>query len=234
MGRPAVVCMSATCRSSQPELSPRGAETRRRVRPFDSSPAGTPVCRSSRSIRPWADTSRRPAPPATRSKSSPGSIALTRSCHRDPSSRGSRSRTAKSGRSTSPPSCSGVSSSGGIGLSAVPAYPFGEKLQPSTDPANAGKSGSHGSGSPSGRNRLSATHARSRRCPSGSRGSTAPARTTAGADTTRPVGRTKPIHSRWASIWGSRFGIGYVGAVKAMGLAISRFDAALRDRGRPS
>ena len=40
-----------------------------------------------------------------------------------------------------------------------------------------------------------------------------PARTRAGADTTRPVGRTKPIHSRWASLWRSRLGIGYGGVV---------------------
>ena len=40
---PAVGSMSATRKSSQPELSPRGAETRRRAVPLKSSPAATPV-----------------------------------------------------------------------------------------------------------------------------------------------------------------------------------------------
>ena len=55
-----------------------------------------------------------------------------------------------------------------------------------------------------GSNTRSATHARRSRWPSASRRSRiAPARTSAGADTTRPVGRTKPIHSRCARISGS-------------------------------
>ena len=206
--------MSATCRSSQPELSPRGAETSRMERPLNSRPAGTPVCRSSRSIRPCADTSRRPAPPLARSKSWPRSITRTSSCQGGAFSRGSRSRTAKSGRSSSPPACSGVSSSGGTGQSSVPAYPFGEKLQPSTSPANSRKSGRYGSGSPCGSKRRSATQARRSRCPSGSRGRMAPARARAGADTTRPVGRTKPSHSRCAAICGSSFGMRYAGGTK--------------------
>ena len=117
---------------------------------MNSRPAATPVCRSSRSIRPCADTSRRPAPPLARSKSWPRSITRTSSCQGGAFSRGSRSRTAKSGRSNAPPACSGVSSSGGTGQSSVPAYPFGEKLQPSTSPANSRKSGRYGSGSPWG------------------------------------------------------------------------------------
>ena len=79
-------------------LAPRGRDEAQGAPVRQQAQPATPVCRSSRSIRPCADTSRRPAPPATRSKSSPGSITLTRSCHRDPSSRGSRSRTAKSGQ----------------------------------------------------------------------------------------------------------------------------------------
>ena len=41
IGRPAVCTMSATRKSSQPELSPRGAEIRRSARPLKSRPAGT-------------------------------------------------------------------------------------------------------------------------------------------------------------------------------------------------
>ena len=58
--------------------------------------------------------------------------------------------------------------------------------------------------------------------PVGSRGRTAPAHTRAGADTTRPVSPAKPIHSKWASIWGSRFGIRHVGAVEQQLVASPR------------
>ena len=58
-GRPAVRLMSATRKSIQPELSPRGAEMRRSATPLKSRPAGTPVPRSRRSARPWAEASRR-------------------------------------------------------------------------------------------------------------------------------------------------------------------------------
>ena len=115
-------------------------------------------------------------------------------------------RTAKSGRRTSPESGSDASSSGGIGASSVPAYPFGEKFQPSTEAAKARKSGSQSCGSSPGRTLRSSTHSRSSRCPSASRRlRIAPARTSAGAETTSPVGRTKPSHSRWAAMFGSGF-----------------------------
>ena len=257
MGRPALWHMSGTRKSSQPELSPRGAETRRSERPLKRRPAGTPVWRSSRSIRPWGEISRLPLPlprrpptRAARSKSSPGPQTWTRSCQppgvpgapglsgadawyaaalsRTPGSGGPDSgdadapdagagedagtlrtgsaRTAKSGRRTSPESGSNASSSWGIGASSVPAYPFGEKFQPSTEAAKARKSGSQDCGSSSGRKLRSSAHSRSSRCPSASRRSRiAPARTSAGAETTSPVGRTKPSHSRWAAMLGSGF-----------------------------
>src|SRR5678815_219397 len=54
-------------------------------------------------------------------------------------------------------------------------------------------------------------HARRSCCPSVSRRSRiAPARTRAGAETTRPVGRTKPSHSRCARTCGSSFAISSV------------------------
>ena len=52
IGRPAVWTISATRKSSQPELSPRGAESRRSARPLKSRPAGTPVWRNRRSMCP--------------------------------------------------------------------------------------------------------------------------------------------------------------------------------------
>ena len=55
--------MSVTGKSSQPELSPCGAERRRSARPLKSKPAGTPVWRSRRSIRPWAEASSWLLPP---------------------------------------------------------------------------------------------------------------------------------------------------------------------------
>ena len=73
--------MRVYCARREPS---QGNETRRSVRPFGRRPAGSPVWRSSRSIRPWADTAKRPAPPVTRSKSSPDSISLTRSCQGAP------------------------------------------------------------------------------------------------------------------------------------------------------
>ena len=54
----------------------------------------------------------------------------------------------------------------------------------------------------------SSTQACRRRCPSASRRlSIAPALTSAGADSTSPVGRTKPSHSKWAVMLGSRAGM---------------------------
>ena len=82
----------------------------------------------------------------------------------------------------------------------------GEKFQPSTEDAKARKSDSRGSGSvaapAASRPCLrSSTHPRSSCWPSAScRFRSAPALTSAGAETTSPVGRTKPIHSRWAAI----------------------------------
>ena len=102
IGRPAVWSMSSTRKSTQPELSPRGAETSRSARPLKSTPAGTPVCLSNRSMRPWAEASKRPLPRTTRSKSSPTSRTFTSSCHPDDPSCGSISRTARSGLSVSP------------------------------------------------------------------------------------------------------------------------------------
>ena len=64
MGRPAVCTMSCTRKSSQPELSPRGAEIKRRQTPLNSRPAGEPVCRSNRSMRPRAEVPANPIPPA--------------------------------------------------------------------------------------------------------------------------------------------------------------------------
>jgi hypothetical protein len=61
------------------------------------------------------------------------------------------------------------------------------------------KSRTHGSEPSFGSNVRSSTHARRSHWPSLSRLSRiAPARTSAGADTTRPIGRTKPSHSRCA------------------------------------
>ena len=114
---------------------------------------------------------------------------------------GSSSRTARSGRERDRRSrAAATSSSSGIGVAVrAPAYPFGEKLQPSTSRANASKSAIAGVGSrpaPSGAPRRTLA---SSRCPSASRRSRiAPARTSAGAETTRPVGWTKPSHSRWS------------------------------------
>ena len=50
IGRPALWTISARPKSSQPELSPRGAEISRSARPLNSRPAGTPVSRSRRSM----------------------------------------------------------------------------------------------------------------------------------------------------------------------------------------
>ena len=100
IGRPAVGSMSATRKSSQPELSPRGAEMRRRAVPLKSSPAATPVWRRRRSMRPWGEASRPPfareRPRVTWSKSSPGSQTRTRSCQDDAPLAAARSRSAPS------------------------------------------------------------------------------------------------------------------------------------------
>ena len=83
IGRPAVWTMSATRKSSQPELSPRGAEIRRSARPLKSRPAGTPVSRSSRSMRPWAEASSWPRAARRRGRSPRRARGLrTRSCQR--------------------------------------------------------------------------------------------------------------------------------------------------------
>ena len=84
IGRPAVWSMSATRKSSQPEFSPEGADTSRRAVPLKISPAGAPVWRSRRSMRPWADNSKPPA--VVPSKLSPMSMTLTSNCHGDGSS----------------------------------------------------------------------------------------------------------------------------------------------------
>ena len=103
-----------------------------------------------------------------------------------------------------------------MGLSLVPAYPWEEKFQSRTLDAKARKSGMYRSQCGDAPFCGSATHSFSRCCPSVSRRlRTAPALTSAGADTTSPVGRTNPIHSRWAATWGLGFGMavaGYVGA----------------------
>ena len=62
----------------------------------------------------------------------------------------------------------------------------------------------HGRGSSPERKLRSSVHSRNNRCPSASRRSSiAPALTSAGAETTSPVGRTNPSHSRWAAMCGS-------------------------------
>ena len=80
------------------------------------------------------------------------------------------------------------------------------------------KSGSRGSvsGALSAASRPRCSRHPRRSCwPSASRRfNNAPALTSAGAETTSPVGRTKPIHSRWAAIWGSSLAIVYLGASK--------------------
>ena len=192
--------MSATRKSIQPELSPRGAEMRRSEIPLKRRPAGTPVPRSRRSARPWGEASRRgpaPAPPAGASRSFPASSTCTRSCHGGSPSRGSRSRTAKSGRRVSPYSGRGTSNSDGIGDSSVPAYPWGANPQPSTAAANSRKSARQGSGPRSGSSSRSRMQPRSCLCPSTScRFRIAPALASAGAETTRPSGWMNPSHSR--------------------------------------
>ena len=78
---------------------------------------------------------------------------------------------------------------------------LGEKRQSSTSCAKARKSGSTGCGAASPLMARSSTQDRNRCWPSAScRLSVAPWRASAGAETTRPVGRTKPSHSRWAAM----------------------------------
>ena len=139
MGRPAVCTMSATRKSSQPELSPRGAEIKRKDVPLKSRPAGAPVPRSSRSMRPWAEASVPPLVRTTVSKVSVGAVVETSSCQGDsplPLFAGvalplgacwfagwpaAALRTANCGRSVSPVSGRCTSNSGGSGASGVPA-----------------------------------------------------------------------------------------------------------------
>ena len=175
------------------------------ARPLTSSPAGTPVSRSSRSIRRWGEASSCPPSRTARSKSRPSSRTRTSSCHGGaPSARVALAdgvigaqRLAVVGRARPP-------ARAGSAFSSMPAKPFGEKRpargrcartsRSRRSPAAARRRG------PVGR---SSQHSRSRRWPSASRRSRiAPARTSAGADTTRPVGWTKPSHSRWARTWG--------------------------------
>ena len=198
--------MSATRKSSQPELSPRGAETRRSARPLKSRPAGTPVSRSSRSMRPCGEASS--CPPARRDAVEVlaglehAARGAARAARRRPArARARRSRAAASRRSRA----AATSSSGGIGRSVgagvalrreAPAEDaLGERLGSRRSPARARLAGSNVA-------LLDARRAGAR-WPSASRRSRiAPARTSAGAETTSPVGWTKPSHSRCARICG--------------------------------
>ena len=116
----------------------------------------------------------------------------------------SGSRTAASGRRTSPVSGSSTASSAGGGV----AFPIRKTSddgsgQPSTAAAKSrnAEAGEPAGGSP-------ARKARRRSCPSMSRSfRMAPALTRAGAATTRPVGRTRRSQPRWARISGGRDGI---------------------------
>ena len=100
---PRSATMSATRKSSQPELSPRGAEMRRSARPLKSRPAGTPVSRSSRSMRPCGRGLELPVAADDAVEVLAGLERRARgAATADAPSCGSSSRTAKSGRSVSP------------------------------------------------------------------------------------------------------------------------------------
>ena len=100
---PRSATMSATRKSSQPELSPRGAEIEPQRAAVEEQPRGHAGL-AQQPLHPAVLDGLEPVAPARRlvEVGSPGRATRTSSCQGDAPSAGSSSRTAKSGRSVSP------------------------------------------------------------------------------------------------------------------------------------